>query len=308
MQVLKFTRMLRLLRLVRIMRIVRVLYLFEALGTLVISISKSMSAIVWALLLILVIIYSFAVLFTEVAAEANREVKDQALQYWFGSVPRTILTLLESIMGGVSWDEPVVALLNKVGVSAAFFFCFYISVGLFVMLNVVTGVFVDKTIRTASEEADIRTASAISAAFSDGDNKSSPMDVSWADFQDKLGDPALVDFFDLLNVENEDAQTLFELIDKDKSGTVDADEIVTACMHLKGGAKAFDVAVLNKRQEHLHEKLDEHISNVDKHLQMLLCALGCDAPKLPSRERANSLGSSSRSPRGLPNAACKYRL
>merc|ERR1740117_2326712 len=82
-----------------------------------------------------------------------------------------------------------------------------------------------------------------------------------------------MDFFHLLSVETSQAQLLFELIDADGSGTVDSNEIVQACMRLKGEAKAFDVAITQQRLEGISATLDAHITKVDQHLGSLAASM-----------------------------------
>ena len=75
----RLMRLLRLGRLVRVVRIVRVVRLFRALRTLVASLAGTLKSLFWAFLLLGLIIYIFAILFTDV-------VLDHVLEY---DVPRS---------------------------------------------------------------------------------------------------------------------------------------------------------------------------------------------------------------------------
>mmetsp|Transcript_108978 Transcript_108978/g.170339 ORF Transcript_108978/g.170339 Transcript_108978/m.170339 type:complete len:591 (+) Transcript_108978:59-1831(+) len=262
----------RIMRLVRILRIVRVFHLFDELGTLVISIGKSTSALCWALVLLCMMIYTFSVLFAQLALLASDGDMSDELQYWFGDVSRTGLTLFESILGGASWDTPITLLINEVSMFSAFMFCFYVAVGLFVMLNVVTGVFIDKAIRAAQEEGDIRLAEAISSTFT-GEGGCAE-DISWSQFKEKLDAPGLSEYFHSINVDTSEAHGLFDLLDVDGSGTVDSHEIVQGCLRLKGTARALDVALLMQLQLRMNEKIEEHITRVDRHLNSMAHQMG----------------------------------
>merc|ERR1719277_113136 len=98
-------------------------------------------------------IYSFAIVVTELVSASGSN--NHELCYWFGSLIRTMLTLFECLLGGVSWDVVVVVLLDDVSLTAGLMLCLYMAVGLFIMLNVVTGLFVEKAMHTAREEGDM---------------------------------------------------------------------------------------------------------------------------------------------------------
>ena len=120
-------------------------------------------------MLMLVIIYTLSVLLSLLALDAKLKVQEpsvqEALDYWFGNIPRTCLTLLEAIIGGVSWDEPAMVLFNHVHSGTGFIFVFYVAFGTFVLLNVVLGVFVDAAMRLFQEEADLNVIAGISEVF-----------------------------------------------------------------------------------------------------------------------------------------------
>merc|ERR1719409_2164532 len=100
--------------------------------------------------------------------------------------------------------------------------------------------------RTNQEEADLYMAIAISRVFLsdiDAETEDEPA-ITWEDFQEKLGCAAIHSYFKTINVDISKARGVFDAIDSDGSGTVDAGEIVDGCLRLKGNAKALDVALL----------------------------------------------------------------
>merc|ERR1719424_2150323 len=112
-------------------------------------------------------LYVFSVVLAKlVSKEQGPHSSQDDLLYWFGSVPRTALTLLECLIGGAEWDRPMELLKDEVGMPAGLLFTSYIFGGLFMMLNVVTGIFVDKAMLANREETDLHMANEISKAFS----------------------------------------------------------------------------------------------------------------------------------------------
>ena len=65
----RLMRLLRLGRLVRVVRIVRVVRLFRALRTLVASLAGTLKSLFWSFLLLGLIIYIFAILFTDIVLD-----------------------------------------------------------------------------------------------------------------------------------------------------------------------------------------------------------------------------------------------
>merc|ERR1712087_519554 len=84
-------------------------------------------------------------------AETNN-TEDLAL--WYGSLMRTLLTLFESIASGVSWDEVVRPLFGEVSVFAGVAFCVYVFFAWSSLMNVVTGLLVEKASHIARDERD----------------------------------------------------------------------------------------------------------------------------------------------------------
>ena len=129
---LKVFRILRMTKVVKAVRLVRVFRFVIALRTLVTSIAHTLKALFWALTLLAMIVYVFAVLFCQAvhdhvmdtSAPALTEAEDMARIKYFGSLPDTMLSLFMSIAGGVSWED-VVFPLKAVHIVWVFCFLFY---------------------------------------------------------------------------------------------------------------------------------------------------------------------------------------
>lgn len=281
----------RLIRVVRIFRIARFLHLSQDLKLRVSSILESSRSLVSTMTLLSMLIYTFSVLFTEMANKAP--VQTHALTYWYGNIARTGLTLLETVAGGVSWDEPCMVLFNDIGMFAGMLYLFYVSFGVFIMLNVIMGVFIDKAIKFAEEQVELDVACAISSAFMDD---SDGLGVTREEFYEKLEEPELQECFEILNIDIGQAPVLFDLIDSDRSGNVDAQEIVEGCLRLKGGAKALDISVVEQAIFTLVDKVDRNVRTVDFHTKLVdshtklvdkhLCSLSRKLGVEPSANRS----------------------
>ena len=101
-----------------------------ALRTLVTSIAHTLKALFWALTLLSLIVYVFAILFSQAVHSASLEAETAdaasvASEKYFRSLPDTMLTLFMSIAGGVSWEH-VIYPLKDIHITWALFFLFYV--------------------------------------------------------------------------------------------------------------------------------------------------------------------------------------
>jgi len=252
-------RILRIVRLARIVRIVRVLRLIEELRTIVSSIMASIKSLAWALLLLMLVIYSFSVLFTQIVLNALEEDVPNAegLQRWFGCVPRTALTLFGSILGGVNWDQVVDPLVEDISWPMGVMFCFYIAVCVFAFMNVITGVFVEKTTRMSQESSDRNMAHHISELFFQ--ESANTEDITWETFKSKLDTPDMQEYLKSINVDAAEARVLFQLLDADGSGGVDRTEIVNGLLRLRGNARALELSLLMNQTSRLFQRIENQV-------------------------------------------------
>lgn len=108
----------RVIRAVRIVRVINVVPALRELKMMVYAIFLTFRSLLFALLLIGMIMYVFAILFTEAANQyiisiqgtQNLDVLHMTDQ--FGDIPRTVLTLFECFTGGISWGEILSTLLH----------------------------------------------------------------------------------------------------------------------------------------------------------------------------------------------------
>jgi len=202
------------------------------------------------------LIYCVAICITEVVSMAG-EAEQSEVQLWWGTLDRSMLTLFESITGGLSWDEAVRPLHHHVSPVMAYVFCAYIAFCLFAVLNVVTGVFVNQASVQAQEDKDTYLANSISELFFKGSGVDSS-GITWDKFSHMLNTPDMQEYFEAINVDISEAEGLFALLDVDGSGSVDPQEVVDGCLRLRGQAKAIELSLLSKQTRVMFEKLVLH--------------------------------------------------
>ncbi|OLQ09302.1 Voltage-dependent T-type calcium channel subunit alpha-1H [Symbiodinium microadriaticum] len=228
---LKALRVVRVTRILKVVRLMRVFRFVLAFRTLITSIAFTLKSLFWALMLLLLIVYVFAVLFCQAASWL-------AVRY-FGSVSDTMISLFMSIAAGVSWEN-VIAPLRLISGMWALVFILYVSFTYFAVLNVVTGVFCQSAIESAqndhatmvqsilkNKEAHI---AKIHGLFSQLGTENTGV-ITFANFTEKINTPQVRAYFELLGLDVW-AWSFFKLLDLDDSGDVAVEELWTrtACV------------------------------------------------------------------------------
>merc|ERR1719333_315776 len=108
---LTFIRVLRVLKMARVIRIVRALHFFDHLRIYLEGIFNCMMALMWLFVLLLVILFIFAIAFVQATTvfmiktpDANPQVAS-ALYERFRNVPKGINSLFSLMAGGEDWGE-----------------------------------------------------------------------------------------------------------------------------------------------------------------------------------------------------------
>lgn len=278
-------RILRIARLIRIFRIARIVRFIRALQTLVYSIIHTMKSVIWAMLLLFIIIYMFAMILVQAVLDHlmltdDRHVSEDMMKYW-GSLPNAMLTLLETICGGISWDDAALTILE----TGWLYFLVYLIYILFTVfagiknhspvLNVITGVFCHSAIESAAANHDIivheqlqrrhKYVDAVKNVFRDIDQHGSNY-ITYQELMSHLSDDKARALFAALDIEAEDVWELFKLLDEDESHLIDIQEFSMGCLRLKGNAKAVDLAKFAYDQKQMKQKLYQWMIKMEEAL------------------------------------------
>lgn len=150
-----FARSLRVFKVGRILRVFRTMRFLKSLRVIMSSIMGSFVSLMWSFLMIGMILYVFALFFIQQMTvqlydprnEANVDTELWSAQrHYFRNVERTVLTLLESTMGGIDWDD-VYVLIEPMGLVYISAYIFYIAFFTFAVMNILTGIFVDNAMK-----------------------------------------------------------------------------------------------------------------------------------------------------------------
>jgi len=245
-------------KMLRIIRIFRVFRFFSELSVLALMITDSLKSLMWALVMLSLIIYVFAICFTSGATEwligqgggqssSNETLK--AVRVRFGSLSRSVNSLVLSMLGGVNWGE-ISGPLENIGWVLVGLFFFYIFFTMFAVLNIITGVFVDNAVQTANsqreflveKEMEVKESylTEMRSMFAEMDEDESGT-ISVDEITEFFEDDRMRFYFQVLGIDAADCGRLFKLLDEDGSGEVEIEEFLGGCLRLKGNARSIDV-------------------------------------------------------------------
>lgn len=266
-----FLLILRTLRVIRIARIVRVVRFLTHLRMMVNTMFGAVKMLGWAMLLLTMAMYMFAVSFTEATKplltdDTFQSSKRHLLEQYFPNLAITVVTLFSSISGGVSWELPFSAL-AEVNILYAFMFLFYICLVVFAMLNVITGLCCDYAIQNCvSEREDIIRAKKsekdslmkqfqqVFQVIDHGDGHHDGY-ITAEELMYVVQDEDFRAYLAHLHVSLEDVVDIFEIFDRNGDGEVSLDEFVDGCMKVKGPAKKIDIMRLMKISSEMLERM-----------------------------------------------------
>ncbi|OLP87411.1 putative voltage-dependent N-type calcium channel subunit alpha-1B [Symbiodinium microadriaticum] len=155
----RLVRVLRVAKITRAIRIVRLVKFIRSLKTLLYCIGRTLRAMLWSGVLLILIMFLFSLVFTDVCTESvaalsETQLKTSYLYFRFGSLEDSMHTLFASITGGLTWSEVSDALAEVDGVWRLVFEA-YIAFCLFAVLNVMTGVFCQSAIESAERDHEL---------------------------------------------------------------------------------------------------------------------------------------------------------
>jgi len=301
---LRALRIVRLLRLVRILRFTRLMHFARALRTMVHQLLSTLKSLFWAVLLLMMIIYLFAILFTQaVTAHAHDVFQDgatfeemESLQQYWKSIPVSMLSLYMAITGGINWKE-VIEPLSEVGTVYTAIFIGYIILAQLAVLNILTGVFCQNAIESAAQDADLVTqhmlqqremfVKRLETLFSEIDVDHSGT-ITLSEFQRHLTDARVQAYFEALELDSSNVWTLFKLMDEDQGNRIDMHEFVTGALKLRGAAKCVDLVNLKNDHNWMVKKMTRFMKRTDEALKEILrnsssVAFLCPAPNIEAQ-------------------------
>jgi len=277
-----YTRVVRVFRIIRVLRVIRVLRFFRELRLMVCSISSSVVSLSWALLLLFLINYIFAICFMHAVEgylqhDGHEELVRDGLLKWYGTLPKTMYSLLMAVTGGVDWWEMVVPL-SHVHLVYEILFAFYVLFIVVGVLNVLTSVFVQRANDLVRLDRDLIIQNQLvsnetfqremKAIFEEVDKDDSGT-INWDEFWEYMQHEDVQAYFVTQQLDTSDARELFNLLDVDGKGEVSIEDFVMGCTKLRGQARSSDVATLLRESKKTGQKTMKVMRKMERQLGTL---------------------------------------
>lgn len=246
-------RLLRLAKIARALRVVRMRRALESLSLLLRCVQSSLQVLFWSLGLLGVIqcIAGMVIgqLLVPYMRDTSYDVEGRHEVYkYFGTFSRTFLTMFEVLFA--NWAIPARICVENVGEVFIYVFIFYRCFVGYAVLNVVSAVFVQQTMKVAQQDQEYMMnlkqkqaeayAQKLKRFFMTLDASGDGL-VSWEEFSVLLHDPQLQIWMSTLDLETHDLVQLFQMID-DGDGEISVEEFIDGATRLRGMARSLDVA------------------------------------------------------------------
>lgn len=270
-------RLVRLVRVVRILRVIRVVRKFQPLRVLVRSIGATLKGLMYALLLLLMVIYTFGVVFTMAAKESGADSASSRLGQYYGSLARSALTLFQSVTSGVDWEHVYQPLHDEHWLYGALFILYFVF-AFFAVLNVMTALFCQSAIESVKKDDEEIISQQLAnkslyvhklkQLFRTFDTESTAEDIfTLATFEQNMKNERIKAYFHSLDIKIADARKLFyRLLEDDDSGNVavDMDSFIEGCLELKGPATTMDLRDLSCEVRWLARRMDRKFAQLSE--------------------------------------------
>eukprot|EP00811_Abedinium_folium_P026124 NODE_3799_length_1983_cov_10.125539.p1 GENE.NODE_3799_length_1983_cov_10.125539~~NODE_3799_length_1983_cov_10.125539.p1 ORF type:complete len:593 (+),score=114.51 NODE_3799_length_1983_cov_10.125539:98-1780(+) len=250
----------RALRVFRIVRLVRITGLGK-LRKLIRTMASSLHSVGWAGLMMLFWIYIFAVIVTSAVSTYRVSPHSDAgvvetLEYYYGTLPRTLLSVYQAVSGGEDWRSMSEPLLNHVSVGLGILFVVFVFSITLVMVNVVAGSFVDNTIREGLEIDRREKEARINYLCTqlDLDNNGA---ISLDEFSNQLNSPTMRQLLDLMDLNLHEAEEFFQVIAGGTAQSIAMTDLRNGCVRLQKPPTRADLL-------RLHEELEKLTMAVDR--------------------------------------------
>lgn len=267
-------RMLSLVRIVNLLRLKRVMSEYRMLKELELVLKGlvgCMLNLAWAVALLLVILYVFAI-FAVTAIGSNQDSYQRVRKLgngWdhealFGTIGRSMLTLIQ-MMTLDTWSSGIARQVLDQQWHMIFFFILFMVLTTFGIMNLIVAIVVEQTLNTTRETAQRSRAAEerarntelhyIKTIFLLLDTDCSG-ELNMEEFVEGCEDSEVQWRLRAIELNRNDAKRLFQVIDGTGSRTLTMDEFIEGCTKLKGVARSKDLLALQSQATAMSKNMD----------------------------------------------------
>lgn len=240
------------------------------------GILNSLRSLAWCVLLLGIIVLMMSQILLQIISDTLRSDSERGKSHdgsgtvmkMFGGVLQSAYTLFQGITGGLDWGTAADAL-GTIDPWLRVLFIMYTSFALMCVLNVVTSVFVDKANQFNKKDMDVMVLEEINnreewyenlrSIFADFGDDMEPEMLNRQDFIFYVQDQRVQAYLQNLglNVEKDNANALFSLIDIGCSGMVSLEDFIDGSAQFVGAARQLDIARLRYEVRQVSESVHQ---------------------------------------------------
>jgi len=263
-----FLRVMRIIKITRIIRIIRVVRIFRELRIMVTSIVSTIRTLFWSIVCLFMIMSGVGVyLATAVSDYQAEHGTNPEMATYFGSMPGVIVSLFQATTGGMDWII-LSDLLGQVSILPQFVLFGYISMMMYAIMNILTGICVTTANRSAEEDMEItineeltKHNSAISSLqriFHDHDVDGNGQ-LTLSRLTRHLKDKTVRTYFKKLDLEPWHLQRFFDILRAyDEEPSIGIDQFMRGCLRLRCNVKNIDLMAAG------HEETRQNVKHYDE--------------------------------------------
>jgi len=230
---------------------------------------ESLETLFWTYVMIGCVLYFFAIMATSLIGKQDAFKDNAVAQEYFGDVLLSMLTLFQ-VMTLDSWSAMVRELM-EIQSWVVLFFILFISIAVFVLMNLVTAIIVEHAFASGKADDQDRAVRLEREKEQELEELQSFFEVLDEDKSGKLSQQELYTAakqrkvrqkLRALDIMPKDMDDLWEILD-DGDGELDVDEFVNGIRRLRGEARAKDVLRLQKELRLLERSVDSIEESMD---------------------------------------------
>jgi len=240
---------LRLLRLLKLTRGIKVMLMFPQLALMVKGLGKAFSIIIWGGVILTIALVAFGIFATQLIHPINQRVAAKGLYDGcercpraFASVAASVMTISQQIITGDSWGMLSIPIIEEAPETALFFSLCFAVISL-MMLNVILAVVVETSSKAAAEDAETiiknqekefqKSAHIFKNICRELDDDKSGTLTAQELNEGFENNAQFRQIMALMQIDRDDIDAVFNILDKDGSGDIDYDEFITEMYKMK---------------------------------------------------------------------------
>lgn len=257
-----YLRVVRMLRLLRLVRLFKVMKMSRNLWLLVQGFIESFSTLCWVSFLILFVIYAYSCLFRILVDCGKDYATWNDCSMLFGTMPKAMFTLFQ-MLTLESWSMLIARPLIEVNPALLVAIISFLLLTTFGLLNIIVGVVVENTLSVAKQNMDLQTKRAERQLFKELELLRTVFEEADVDGSGTMDKREFCEICNTISVRRalqrmgvplDQSETLFDIIDSNKTGEVTFPDFVEGVKNVRGVPTNLDMKTMIVAVRNIHKQ------------------------------------------------------